>query len=228
MSWANTDAYFATVAWGAFGEWSPTSLSATDSVRPNLLHAKGAENATEQKSFSRASLSRPHYDRPVPRRELKPLFVGPPRFTLSAAESMTCGRIQAAIGSISGASDFFLGGITAYTLDAKVKQLGVHRAAAEKVNCVSAAVAEQMAQGACKLFGSDLAVATTGYAEPSRDQNVADPFAFWALAHRRRGRFRRVLSGRIECPGASRIDAQTIVAEAVIAELVEYLRALRR
>ena len=159
--------------------------------------------------------------------ELKALVLREPRLTLAAAESLTCGRVQACIGAVSGASEFFLGGVTAYSLAQKVKLLGVNRAAAKKVNSVSAEVAEQMARGVCALFGSDLGIATTGYAEPSPKEGVSDPFAWWALAHRRRGRFVRVASGRIECPGATRIEAQAIVAEAVVAELVEHLRAVR-
>lgn len=167
---------------------------------------------------------------------LKELMLLPPRLTLAAAESMTCGRLQAAVGRISGASNFFVGGITAYTLDQKVRHLGVERVAARRVNSVSAAVARQMAQGACRLFGSDLAVATTGYAEPSAEDGVENPFAWWALAHRsrssagqpsRNARFVAVRTGRVECPGANRVDAQQIVADAVLAELVAYLREFR-
>lgn len=156
--------------------------------------------------------------------ELKALMLRTPGLTLAVAESLTCGRVQARIGEVSGASNFFLGGITAYTLDEKVRHLGVARAAAKKVNCVSAAVAEEMARGACSLFGSDLAVATTGYAEPSPAEGVAAPFAWWAIAHRRRGKFVAVRSGRVECPGATRVDAQAFVADAALAELVAYLR----
>jgi len=163
----------------------------------------------------------------MPSTDLKRLMLAAPRLTLAAAESMTCGRVQALVGAISGASEFFLGGITAYTLDAKARNLGVDRGAAKKVNSVSAAVAEQMARGACALFGSDLAVATTGYAEPSRANNVAEPFAWWALAHVRGKKIVRVISARIECPGATRGEAQAIVAEAVVGELVDYLHALR-
>jgi nicotinamide-nucleotide amidase len=161
--------------------------------------------------------------------ELKRLLLTAPRLTLAAAESLTCGRSQAAIGSVSGASDYFQGGITAYSLEQKVKHLGVDRAGAKRVNAVSAMVAEQMAQGVAELFETDLAVATTGYAEPSRANAVRDPFAFWALVHRG-GRGRKLIalrSGRIECPQATRVEAQTIVAEAVIGELVEYLRRWR-
>lgn len=161
--------------------------------------------------------------------ELKKLILRKPRLTLAVAESMTCGRVQAKIGEISGASEFFLGGITAYTLDLKVDQLGVNRAAAKKVDCVSGEIAEQMARGVCELFGADMGVATTGYAEPSADQNISAPFAWWALAMRRGrapGKF-GLRHGRVECPGASRVEAQAIVAEAVIAELLAWLREVR-
>jgi nicotinamide-nucleotide amidase len=158
---------------------------------------------------------------------LKELMLRTPRFTLAVAESMTCGRVQAAVGAISGASDFFLGGLTAYTLDAKVDLLGVTRAAARRVNCVSADVAIEMARGVCTRFCSEVGIATTGYAERSPEQDVSEPFAWWALAQRSGRRFVAVRCGRVECPGASRIDAQTIVAETVLAELVEYLREVR-
>jgi nicotinamide-nucleotide amidase len=159
--------------------------------------------------------------------ELKPLLLQRPRLTLAVAESLTCGHVQARVGAISGASEFFLGGITAYTLDEKVAHLGVNRAAAKRVNCVSADVAREMAQGVCRLFDSDLGLATTGYAEPSAKARVAEPFAWWALAHVRRGRTAALLSGRVECPGASRVETQIIVAAAALTELTEYLRRWR-
>lgn len=162
--------------------------------------------------------------------ELRKLMLQAPRLTVAAAESLTCGRVQAGLGAVSGSSDYFLGGLTAYSLDQKVQHLGVDRAAARRVNCVSARVAEEMAQGVCRLFGSDLGLGTTGYAEPAKADGVAHPFAWWALAHRapRGKKFFAIRSGRIECPGANRIDAQMIVAEAVIAELVDYLGEIRR
>lgn len=158
--------------------------------------------------------------------ELKQRMLGPPGATLAVAESLTSGHLQARIGAISGASKFFLGGITAYSLDQKVLHLGVPRAAARRVNCVSAAVAEEMARGVCGLFGSDYGVATTGYAEPAPAEGVADPFAWWAVAHRRRGRVVAIRSGRVECPGAKRTEVQAIVAAAALGEFVAYLRSL--
>ena len=156
--------------------------------------------------------------------ELKALLLREPRLTLAVAESLTAGHVQARVAAVSGASNFFLGGVTAYSLEQKVKLLGVKRAAAKKVNCVSAAVAEAMARGVCGLFGADVGVATTGYAEPSTADGVTEPFAWWAVARRgARGKF-SVRHGRVECPGASRVEAQTIVADAALEELVAWLR----
>jgi nicotinamide-nucleotide amidase len=159
--------------------------------------------------------------------ELKALLAGPPRLTLALAESVTCGLVQAKVGEVSGASDFFLGGITAYSLQAKVHQLGVEAARAKEVNGVSEQVALQMARGACKLFGSDLALATTGYAEPSAEWQVATPFAWWALAHVRPAQETFTLTGRLECPQRPRTDVQERVASSVLAVLLQYVRQLR-
>jgi nicotinamide-nucleotide amidase len=137
---------------------------------------------------------------------------------------MTCGWVQAKIGAISGVSAFFRGGMTAYSLDQKVRHLGVDRAMAEAVHAVSAVVAEQMALGACTLFGSDVALATTGYAEPAPAFGAAEPGAWWALAELRAGRVSTVRSGWIDCPGADRRTAQQRVAAAAIAALVSHLR----
>ncbi len=151
--------------------------------------------------------------------DLKALFLREPRRTLSVAESLTCGHLQAAIGAISGASEFFLGGITAYTLDQKVRHLGVDRNAAAVVACVSDAVARQMACGACALFGSDVGLATTGYAEPSPASGVLTPYAFWAVARRAPANTYHLRSGRIVCAGLARTAVQAVVTQAALAEL---------
>ncbi len=159
--------------------------------------------------------------------DLKELMLKKPPLTLAVAESVTAGHVQARVAAISGASEFFLGGITAYSLAQKVKHLGVNRADAIRVNCVSAEVAEQMARGACALFGSDLGVATTGYAEPSPVNGIGDPFAWWAITWRgAHGKF-AMRHGRVECPGASRVQTQMIIAEAALAELETWLAAIR-
>ena len=157
--------------------------------------------------------------------DLKALMLREPRLTLAVAESLTGGRLQAMIVAIPGASEFFLGGVTAYSLDQKVRHLGVDRAGAAAVNSVSRAVAEQMARGACTLFKADVGVATTGYAEPSAERHVAEPFAWWGLARRQPGGGYDVASGRVDCPGMSRVDVQERVAGASLDALVGWVRA---
>jgi len=159
--------------------------------------------------------------------ELKTLLLRRPKLTLAAAESLTAGHVQARIAAVSGSSAYFRGGVTAYSLDQKVRLLGVDRAAAREVNCVSAAVAAQMAKGALKLFRADLAVATTGYAEPAPADGVAMPHAWWAVAWKQGRAKPRVRHGFIECHGAKRTEVQAIVAEAALTELVAWLREER-
>lgn len=157
--------------------------------------------------------------------ELKALMLAEPKLTLAVAESLTAGRVQAAVATVSGASNFFLGGVTAYALAQKVKLLGVERKHAKAVNCVSARVAEEMAVGACELFGAEVGVATTGYAEAAPAEGVGVPLAWWAVAWRVPGKRKEfwLRRGRVECPGANRVEVQTIVADTVLAELVAWL-----
>ena len=159
--------------------------------------------------------------------ELKKLILKRPALTLAVAESLTAGHVQAQVASVSGASGYFLGGITAYALEEKVKHLGVNRAHAKSVDGVSQRVAVEMAAGVAKLFNADLAVATTGYAEPAPKQKVKTPHAWWALCHRHRGGAAMMLSGFVEVPAADRVTVQARVTEAVLVELVNYLRELR-
>lgn len=166
-----------------------------------------------------------------PEMQLKQLLLGAPPLTLAVAESVTCGHLQARIGAVSGASSYFLGGITAYTLAEKVKHLQVNRAAARRVDCVSQRVAVEMAQGAIGLFGADLAIATTGYAEPNPVAGIKAPIAWWALCHSLRGGRMAMLSGMIEMPRAKRVEAQERIATEGLNALVAYLqewRATRR
>jgi len=174
--------------------------------------------------------------------EIRELMLRAPRLTLAVAESVTCGRVQARVGGVPGASDFFLGGITAYTLEQKVRHLGVERTGATMCGCVSAEVAAQMARGAAALFGADAGVATTGFAERNGGLKVsksegqkseaagavaAEPFAFWAVAWRGEGNRWMVRTGRIVCLGAGRTAAQALIADTALAELLAQLRTTR-
>jgi nicotinamide-nucleotide amidase len=86
--------------------------------------------------------------------------------TLSTAESLTAGGLGSALTIVPGASDVFLGSITAYRPDIKVSQLSVEQEVSAAHSVVSEEVALQMGHGANKSFGSTWAIATTGVAGP--------------------------------------------------------------
>ncbi len=85
-----------------------------------------------------------------------------------------------------------------------------------------------MARGVCLLFGSDIGLATTGYAEPAPATGVTSPIAWWALCHRDAQRTLVSCGGKIEHPGLGRIEMQKAVTEEVLNELVSYLKKIRK
>jgi len=84
--------------------------------------------------------------------------------TLSTAESCTSGRIAASLTQVSGSSDYFQGGLVAYQDSLKVRFLGVNQTDIDVYDVVSRPVVGQMVRGACELFHTDFAIASTGYA----------------------------------------------------------------
>jgi PncC family amidohydrolase len=86
--------------------------------------------------------------------------------TVATAESCTGGNVAARITANAGSSDYFLGGIVAYSNQAKATLLHVGEQTLETRGAVSAECAREMARGARQAFAADLAVATTGIAGP--------------------------------------------------------------
>lgn len=87
--------------------------------------------------------------------------------TLSAAESCTGGALSAKFTAMSGASEYFWGGVVSYDNSVKENVLGVSRENLETYGAVSEQVARQMAEGVRRLCGTTYGVATTGIAGPT-------------------------------------------------------------
>lgn len=86
--------------------------------------------------------------------------------TISTAESCTGGLVSSAITSVAGASEVFGFGFCTYANEAKMKILGVKTDTLNKYGAVSKQTAMEMAQGAKRVSGSDIAISLTGIAGP--------------------------------------------------------------
>lgn len=89
--------------------------------------------------------------------------------TLATAESCTGGLIAATITAHPGVACVFRGGVVSYWPEVKHDVLGVEQSTLDAVGAVSPETARQMAEGACRVIGSDLAVSVTGVAGPDPD-----------------------------------------------------------
>jgi nicotinamide-nucleotide amidase len=96
------------------------------------------------------------------------------RMTLATAESCTGGSIAERITSIPGASTYFKGSVVSYATEAKVEVLKVDKALVSQHSVVSAEVAVAMAQNVRTLLKTDIAIATTGNAGPTKGDSDAE------------------------------------------------------
>ena len=88
---------------------------------------------------------------------------------VATAESCTGGLIAKRITDISGASQIFECGIVSYSNEIKSSLLGVNEIDLNTYGAVSETVARQMAQGALRVSGADVAISVTGLAGPNGD-----------------------------------------------------------
>ena len=104
--------------------------------------------------------------------------------TLGTAESCTGGLIAKRMTDLPGASSALKGGIVSYTNEVKINVLGVSPELLEEKGAVCAEVAAEMARGAVRVLGCDLAVSATGVAGPdSDDRGNPVGLVYVALAH---------------------------------------------
>ena len=91
------------------------------------------------------------------------------QMTVTAAESLTGGRIASAITAVSGSSHVFPGSVVSYCNEVKHRILGVPEKTLSEYGAVSEPTAAAMARGAAELMKTDLALSATGLAGPEGD-----------------------------------------------------------
>lgn len=86
--------------------------------------------------------------------------------TISVAESCTGGLLGAALTSISGSSEYFMGGMLTYSNESKINNLGVDAEIINQYGAVSCECAKAMSRRVRELFNTDYGISITGIAGP--------------------------------------------------------------
>jgi PncC family amidohydrolase len=90
--------------------------------------------------------------------------------TVATAESLTGGRLAAALTAVPGASRSYVGGVVAYATSVKEGLLGVPAALVAEHGVISSECALAMARGAAAVTGATWGIGTTGVAGPDRQE----------------------------------------------------------
>lgn len=144
--------------------------------------------------------------------------------TIAVAESCTGGLLSGRLTDPPGASEYFLGGVAAYSNDAKVNLVGVDRALIEVHGAVSTEVAQALADGARERFGAGVGVGVTGVAGPGGGtaEKPVGFVCFCAAFGEAGGSSQRRLTRAARLPGdrAAIRDRSTTVALHLVARLL--------
>jgi len=104
-------------------------------------------------------------------------------WTIATAESCTGGKLAALLNKHSGSSAWYWGSVVAYDNSVKRNVLGVSQENLDTFGAVSEQVVRQMADGARRVCGTDIAIATSGVAGPTggtADKPVGTVWIAWA------------------------------------------------
>jgi len=114
--------------------------------------------------------------------------------TLAVAESCSGGLLGHRLTGLSGSSEYFIGGVVAYSNDVKMQQLGVRPGTLAQHGAVSEETAREMASGVRAQLAADFGVSITGVAGPTGGSAekpvgtvfvaVADQTHTWARKYR--------------------------------------------
>lgn len=142
---------------------------------------------------------------------------------LATAESCTAGLMAAKIADISGCGPAFERGYVVYAPEAKNDWLGVSFDTIDKYGLTSEPVAREMALGALRNSGSDMAIADTGAAEADSELDGVVCFACALMIEGRE----KVISETVKFDG-SRNEVRKAAAEYGLLQIPQYFDTLVR
>ena len=139
--------------------------------------------------------------------------------TLAVAESCTGGLISHKVTNVPGSSDYYVGSVTAYAYEVKVRLLGVRWSTLEQFGAVSQEVALEMARGARAALEANIGLSVTGIAGPGGGTPEKPVGLTWIgfSSPEHEEAYRYVWQG-------DRLQVKEQSAEAALQILVEYLR----
>ena len=103
--------------------------------------------------------------------------------TVGVAESCSGGLIASRITDVPGSSQYFNGGVVAYSNVIKMKILGVDEEMIRSHGAVSSPVAIEMAKGASRVTGGRVCLSVTGVAGPEGGTKMKPVGTVWFGLH---------------------------------------------
>jgi PncC family amidohydrolase len=88
------------------------------------------------------------------------------KLRLALAESCTGGLVGHRLTNVPGSSDYYMGSVTAYANEAKMKLLGVQMDTLLEHGAVSAQTVREMARGVREALGASIGISVSGIAGP--------------------------------------------------------------
>jgi PncC family amidohydrolase len=139
---------------------------------------------------------------------------------LAVAESCTGGLVGHRLTNVAGSSTYYLGSITAYAYEAKVRLLGVKWATLESFGAVSREVVLEMALGVRRTFAADVGLSVSGIAGPGGGTPTKPVGYTWIGLSTPNHEDARQFTW-----GEDRLGNKELSAEATLQMLVDYLRS---
>lgn len=137
---------------------------------------------------------------------------------LAIAESCTGGLIGHRLTNIPGSSTYYMGSVTAYAYDAKVRLLGVLWKTLEAHGAVSREVVMEMAQGVRRALAADIGVSVSGIAGPTGSTPKKPVGLVWIGLNTTYGNWARKFNFE-----GDRLAIKEEAAEAALKYLYDYL-----